>query len=221
AVVLNTTSTGFEYADRTDHGPYAALNISLFGGVFKAGFSTIFLNRKQITGTADPSVALNITDSSYKKGNAFISTAGAKITLPVVFLPTFSATLHNALKQKFKNGRGAGTPDQIKSSLDVGFSVTPQMGTNSRVHFEVNYKDITGEFSDISSTRRILAGLELDLSRVFFIRLGYGDGFGSFGLGAKSKKVEFDVTTYAVDTTAGEIRGKEDRRFVLGLSSGF
>lgn len=222
AVVVDASSvTGFEFADRFDHGPYAALNISLFGGVFKAGISTIFLNRKELIGTADPAATLTVSDASYKKGNAFIGTIGGKITLPVVFLPTFSATLHNAFDQEFKNGGSAGVPDQIKPTVDVGFSITPQIGNSSRVHFELNYKDLSKEFDNVSSSRKFLMGMEIDLSRLFFIRAGYGDGFGSFGLGVKTKKLEFDITTYAVDTTAASFRGKEDRRFALSLSSGF
>jgi hypothetical protein len=222
AVVTDAASTtGFEYADRLDHGPYAALNVSLFGGVFKAGISTIFLNRKELIGKADPAATLTIGSNSYKKGNAFISTAGGKITMPIVFLPTFSATLHNALKQDFNNGRGAGTPDSIKQTLDVGFSITPQMGSQSRIHFEIDYKDLTNQYSDVAAKRKILIGMELDFSRVFFIRAGYGDGFGSFGLGVKSQKVEFDISTYAVDTTSASFRGHEDRRFAISLSSGF
>lgn len=221
AVVEDDSATGFEYADRFDHGPYAALNISLFGGVFKAGVSTVYLNRKEIVGSADPAATLTVSDSAYKKGRAFISTAGAKLTLPIVFLPTFSATMHNAFGQEFGSARGAGAPDKIKQSIDVGFSVTPQIGTGSRIHFEINYKDLSQQFSNVSSTRRFLLGAEIDLSRVFFIRAGYGDAFGSFGLGVKTKKLEFDITTYAVDTTTDKIRGSEDRRFVLGLSSGF
>jgi hypothetical protein len=222
AVVTDVaSSTGFEYADRLDHGPYAALNISLFGGIFKAGVSTIFLNRKELIGTADPQATFSTGSNSYKKGNAFISTVGGKITLPVVFLPTFAATLHNAFKQEFKNGSGAGLPDSIKQSMDVGFSVTPQIGNASRFHLELDYKDLSNQFTDVSSKRKLLLGAELDFSRIFFIRFGYGDGFGSFGLGVKSQKVEFDITTYAVDTTTASFRGHEDRRFALSLSSGF
>lgn len=221
AVVVDDTITGYEFADRFDHGPYAALNISLFGGVFKAGISTIFLNRKELIGTADPAATLSVNDSSYKKGNAFIATAGGKITLPIVFLPTFSATLHNAFDQKFKNGRSAGVPDQIKPSVDIGFSVTPQISNNSRIHLEFNYKDLSKEFDNVSVSRKILLGMELDFSRVFFIRAGYGDGYGSFGLGVRSRKVEFDITTYAVDSSADKFRGEEDRRFALSISSGF
>lgn len=221
ATVVDNSAAGFEFADRFDHGPYAALNISLFGGVFKAGISTIFLNRKELIGTADPAATLTVSDGSYKKGNAFIATAGGKITLPIVFLPTFSATLHNAFDQEFKHGSNAGVPDQIKSSVDVGFSVTPQISNNSRIHLEVNYKDLSKEFKNVSASRKFLLGMELDISRVFFIRAGYGDGFGSFGLGVKSKKLEFDLTTYAVDTSSAKFRGEEDRRFALSLSSGF
>ena len=222
AVVTDTASTtGFEFADRLDHGPYAALNISLFGGILKSGISTIFLNRKELIGKADPSATLTVGSNSYKKGNAFISTFGNKVTLPIVFLPTFSMNLHNALKQKFGNARGAGAPETIKQSMDIGFSVTPQMGSSSRIHFEVNYKDLTKQYDDVSSKRKILVGMELDFARTFFIRAGYGDGFGSFGLGVKSKKLEFDISTYAVDTTSSSFRGKEDRRFALSLSSGF
>lgn len=220
-VTSSTLATGFEYADRFDHGPYAALNISLFGGIFKVGASTIFLNRKELIGTADPVATLSIGSNSYKKGNAFISTAGAKITLPITFLPTFSANIHNALKQEFKGDSAVGTPDNIKQSMDVGFSVTPQIGNASRIHFEVNYKDIANEFTEVAASRKLLLGMELDFSRVFFVRFGYGDGFGSFGLGIKSQKLEFDLSTYAVDTSSASFRGHEDRRFSLSLSSGF
>lgn len=221
AVVEDNTATGFEYADRFDHGPYAALNISLFGGVVKAGVSTVFLNRSEAIGSADPATTLDLEDSAYKKGQALISTVGGKITLPIVFLPTFSATLHNAFDQTFGASRGAGPPERIKQSVDMGFSITPQMGAGSRIHFEINYKDVSREFENVSSKRRILVGAEIDLARLFFIRAGYGDAFGSFGLGVKTKKLEFDLTTYAVDTTTDKIRGSEDRRFVLGISSGF
>lgn len=222
AVVTSATSTtGFEYADRFDHGPYAALNLSLFGGIFKAGVSTIFLQRKEAIGTANPNNTINLGTSAYNKGSMINMTLGGKITFPFVFLPTFAATAHNALDKNFSGARGAGNPTKIPRSYDVGFSITPQIGTSTRIHLEVDYKDLGSAYSGISSTRKMLIGAELDFSRVFFFRIGYGDGFGSAGLGVKSKKVEFDLTTYAVDTTSSAFRGHEDRRFALSLSSGF
>lgn len=221
AVVNSTTATnGFEFADRLDYGPYAALNFSLFGGIFKFGASGIWLTRKEISTTSDPQATLVLGPNSYSKGTAFVVTSGVKLVLPVTFLPTFAATMHNSLHKTFSAG-GAGAPTTIPSSVDFGFSVTPQIGTATRVCMELDYKDFSGAYTGISATRRFLAGLEFDFSRTFFFRLGYGDGFGSAGLGVRSPKLEFDLTTYAVDTTSSAFRGKEDRRFVIGLSSGF
>lgn len=210
----------FEYADRTDHGPYAALNISLFGGVFKLGVSAIYLQRKEKKGAQDQTLSADFEDGEYQKGAAVILTGGAKLTLPVALLPTFAVVLRNAADQDFSSGRAAGTPDKIKQSVDVGFSITPQVGKVIRTHFEINYKDATGAHN-VSNKRKLMAGMEIDIARTFFFRLGYGDGFGSAGIGVKSRRLEFDLTTYAVDTTLTEIRGKEDRRFAMTLSSGF
>lgn len=221
-IVNDTTSiTGFEFADRLDYGPYAALNLSLFGGVFKAGISAVYLKRKELNSTDDPNSTIVIPDSSYKKGTAVIATAGTKLTLPFTFLPTFAATIHNAFDQGFSVGTSSGAPTKIPLSFDLGFSITPRLGTSSRVHLEINMKDIGDAYKAVSTTRKILIGAEFDFSRVFFFRLGYGDGFGSAGLGIKSRTLEFDLTTYAVDTTSAAFKGKEDRRFALGTSSGF
>lgn len=218
ATVTSTTSaTGFEVADRFDMGPYAAMNFSLFGGIFKFGASGIVLYRKEYSGNIDPT--LSTSSLNYNKGTAAIVTGGFKMTLPIAFLPTLAINAHNMLDKHFSSA-GAGAPTSIPRSYDVGFSVTPQIGAQSRFHFEVNYKDISGAYSGVSSTRRILIGAEMDFSRVFYFRLGYGDGFGSGGIGVRTQKVEFDLTTYAVDTTSSSFRGKEDRRFVLGMSTG-
>lgn len=220
-IVTNALSTtGYEYADRFDHGPYAAANLSLFGGVFKAGVSAVLLNRKELISSGDPSSTASVSSSSYKTGSAVITTVGSKLTLPFTFLPTFAGTVHNAIDKGFSSSN-AGAPAKIPRSYDVGFSITPQIGTSTRVHLEVNYKDLGGAYTDVATTRKILFGAEFDFSRVFFFRLGYGDGFGSAGLGIKSRKLEFDLTTYAVDTTTSAFRGHEDRRFAIGISSGF
>jgi len=215
-----TSSTGFEFADRLDTGPYAALNFSMFGGVIKFGASGIVLYRKEINQSVDPNATITLSDSSYSKGIAAIVTGGFKFTLPITFLPTFAANIHNALDKSF-SASGAGAPTKIPRSIDVGFSITPQIASSARIHLEINYKDLTYQYTGVSMARRFLVGAELDFSRVFFFRLGYGDGFGSAGLGVKSKKLEFDLTTYAVDTTSSSFRGHEDRRFSLSLSSGF
>jgi hypothetical protein len=62
--------------------------------------------------------------------------------------------------------------------------------------------------------------MELDIARTFFLRMGYGDGFGSGGIGIRTQKFILDLTTYAVDKSESSFRGNEDRRFVFSISSG-
>lgn len=221
AIIGNELTSKFEYAQRKDSGPYAAINIPIFGGIFKLGASAIYLRRKEIQNEVDKDTVINVTDNDYKIGRAFIITAGTKLTLPVMFLPTLSLTAHNASNNHFGNKGGAGAPDKIKNSMDLGFSLTPQIGKYVRVHMEVNYKDFSNKYTDISSSRKIVAGMEFDFARIMYFRLGYGDGFGSAGLGVRTQKLEFDLTTYAVDKAATGFRGDEDRRFVIGFSTGF
>ena len=230
--VKSTPETGVcsskcvEYVDRTDYGIYGSMNLSLFGGVIKAGATATFLTRSEVDGTADAASELSLTDSSYKKGSALILTGGAKLTLPIAWLPIFSATIHNAVGKDFETTRASGAPNTIKTSIDAGFSVTPKVGSKTWMNVEVNYKDVTNQYkingSPIPIIRRVLIGVELDFARVFFLRFGYGDSYGTAGLGFKSKTVDFDLTTYSVNTdpTSTKIRGDEDRRISLTLSTG-
>jgi hypothetical protein len=91
----------------------------------------------------------------------------------------------------------------------------------SRVHLEAVYRDVHRGHKDVNSKRRVAAGIEIDYARSIFVRAGYGDGYGSFGIGVRSRSVIVDLATYAVDTSEGSWRGREDRRFAMTLSSGF
>ena len=210
----------FEFATRRDHGPYTSLNISLWGGIFKLGATGVWLSRKEAFGESDPEVEIDLQKEDYVKGQALIVISGAKITLPVRWLPTLSARMNNSFDQKFSvSNTYFAAPETIKNSIDVGFSLTPKLSNMSWLHLEMNYKDVTSEY-DADSKRRLALGAEVDIARRFYFRLGLGDGFGSIGIGARANSWQFDLTSYAVDSSASEFRGKEDRRFALTVSSG-
>ncbi len=212
----------FEYAKRTDHGPYLGLNLSMFGGIFKIGVTGTYLTRTEAYGESDINTAIDLQDSQYQKGSAFVLTSGAKLTLPFYALPTFAVKVNNSSSQAFSPADGyGGAPDKVKPSVDLGFSLTPQIGKTMRVHWEFNYKDATGKYDDVGTSRKYAVGMEIDIRRIIFLRLGYADGFGSGGIGLKTQKLEVDLTTYAVDLTDSQFRGDEDRRFVMSISSGF
>lgn len=220
ATIGTEDTAKYEFAERTDLGPYASMNISLWGGILKFGASGILLRRKEIIDETDRDTALELESNDFNKGNALMITGGARLTLPIEFLPTFAATMHNMAGSKFSSS-GAGAPEKKQQSMDLGFSLTPQIGKATRVHFEINWKDFGNRFKDVKTSRKIGLGMELDFARVAFLRLGYGDGWGSGGLGVRGKSFEFNLTSYAIDATSAEFRGREDRRFSMELSAGF
>ena len=211
----------FEYVERTDYGPYAAANFSFFGGIVKIGGSATWLRRKEFQNESDPDEPI-ADELPYRKGHMLHVVAGGKFTLPFRWLPTFAGTVHNSGDDEFtaSTSSGEGAPATIEQTVVAGFSLTPKIGRRSRLHIEVNYKDLLRAYDNVEDSRRWTGGIELDFSRKFFFRLGYGDGFGSAGIGLKSRTFILDLTTYAVDTMAQSWRGQEDRSFSLTFSSG-
>ncbi len=220
SIINDDVANEFEVAERRDQGPVMSLNASLFGGVFKVGATAVYLNRRDLYKAFGPAAPVDINGSDYKKGSSLQLTAGARITFPVTLLPTFSAVLRNATNNDFEDIKAGGAPDDIEQTFDVGFSISPQISKMSRLHMEVNLKDVNNSY-DTDTKRRIAAGVELDFNRRIFLRGGYGDGWGSGGIGVRSRTFILDLTTYAVDRSREDFREEEDRRWVFSLSSGF
>lgn len=221
SIINDDVANQFEIAERRDHGPVMALNASFFGGIFKVGASAVYLMRRDLYKTIGPTESINISDSDYTGGSSVQVTAGARLTLPYDYLPTFSAVLRNATDAKFSKHKDYDLePNKILQTVDVGVSITPQIGQASRLHLELNLKDLNDAYqTDIK--RRMAAGMELDVARKLFLRAGYGDGWGSGGIGVRLKGMTLDLTTYAIDRSFDGFREKEDRRWVLSFASGF
>lgn len=220
AIINDDAANNFEMAERRDHGPVFALNASFFGGVFKIGATGVYLIRRDLYKEVAPNGSTEIQDSDYKYGRGLQVTTGARLTLPWALLPTFSVVLRNATSNDFEGSKSAGPPDEIEQTYDAGFSITPQIGKRIRIHMEANLKDV-GDAYDTDLKRRMAAGVEVDFNRRIFIRGGWGDGWGSGGIGVRSRTFIFDLTTYAVDRSLDGFREEEDRRWALSLSSGF
>lgn len=220
AIVNDDTANEFEIAERKDHGPVGALNISLFGGVLKVGGSAVYLYRRSLYKSFSPTTATSISGPDYREGRSLQITGGTRLTLPIAFLPTFAAVLRNATNNDWEGISTYGAPDKIEQTVDYGFSLTPKLSKRTRFHIEVNFKDAHNAYQT-NTLRRWGGGVELDFNRRIFLRGGYGDGWGSGGLGIRSKKLILDLTTYAVERTANDFRKEEDRRWVISLSSGF
>ncbi len=219
AILNNDTASKFEVAERKDQGPVLSLTASMFGGIFKVGATAIYLSRSELYQAIDPSEEVNIQAGDYKSGKSLQLTTGARLILPVSAMPTFSVVLRNATNNDFEDIKHAGSPDRIKQTVDLGFSLTPQVGRRSRFHFEVNLKDLNNKY-DTDLMRRAALGMEIDFMRQLFLRLGSGDGWGSGGIGFRHRSFILDLTTYAVDRSQDGFRKLEDRRWALAFAFG-
>ena len=160
---------------------------------------------------------IDLSNSDYNEGSVLLLAVGAKITWPIALLPTFAARLNNSLGTGFSGGDNA--PAKIERSFDVGLSITPKLTRFMRLHMEVDMRDLNHRHKNVPFSKKIALGAELDFSRRIFVRLGLSNGFGSFGLGMKTKNFSCDLTTYAVELT-NRLRGQEDRRFAFSFSIG-
>ncbi len=217
AYLGNETTDLFQYRQRVDVGPYIGMNISLLGGVLKLGATAVFLRRKEAFKEQNRQQTFNLVENDFQKGSMNYIISAVRLTLPIRFIPTFSARVNNSGNKDFQ---GSDAPDKIQSTTDFAFSLTPRITSATTVHMEINYKDAFKKYTDIKTKRKWNTGLEVDYMRKVFFRLGYADGFGSFGFGIASKTLRCDITSYAIDKSDSSFRGEQERRFIFSLSSG-
>lgn len=219
---IKSADDPFEISERVDYGPVMALSASIFGGVVKFGATATVLTRKQMSKEFLSTEPTDIdVDVDYKKGTMTHIVASTRITIPVIFLPTFSVVVRNSSDGEWYDEANGGVPDKIPQTVDGSFSFTPFTSRTGRFHFEIAFKDIGNRYDEIPTNRKVVGGFEFDMYRTFFFRAGFGDGWGSGGIGVRNDKFIFDLTTYAVEASLDGYREEEDRRYVMNLAMGF
>ncbi len=218
---LESSTSDFEIAERLDTGPVLALAFSMFGGVVKVGASAVHLTRKEIFRDTPQNQAVNINKEDYSRATMTHVTASTRVTFPVRYLPTFSVVSRNAGDASWGSEDLAGAPEEIPQTTDISASITPILSKGSRIHIEIGRKDLGNKYENVPNERKLQGGIEWNYRRSIFVRAGYGDGWGSGGIGIRTRNVAFDLSTYAVEASEDGFREDEDRRFAIHLSSGF
>lgn len=227
---LEEASSDLELAQRLDQGPVAALNISLFGGVIKFGGSGVILDRTEMQKDFEDGEELDIEEEDdFKKGQMTYTTTGFRLTIPWGWLPTFSAVSRNATNAEWGSPDLGGEPNEIPNTVDYSFSLTPQLGKVIRMHMEVVQRDVGNKYDLISPAKKLQAGLEFDFKRMMFVRFGYGQGWGTAGIGVRSRNFIFDLATYALERVTldddgepeNKVKTNQDRRYLFHIAMGF
>lgn len=220
---MGMTSTAasqtYEYLYRQDQGPYLAFNLSFLGGVFKLGLTGLYLYRKELDGSSPADQSITIEDDDFNRGQGVFGIAGFRFTYPTDWLPTLSAVYQNIASGDFDN-YGAAPVSPYPSNLTAGFSISPQVGKLTRLHFEADYVDALRENKNLDDIDRLELGMELDYDRSSFLRVGWLDGYISGGIGFTTAHLSINFSTYGINTSLAPGEELQDRRYVFAISYG-
>ncbi len=217
--IPDSSSPTVEYIYRQDQGAFLGFNVSLLGGVIKLGLTGLYIWRKELDGQSPADQSIIIESDDYNRGQGYFGIAGFKFTYPSDWLPTLSAAYQNIAGNTFDN-YGTAPVSPYPQNLTVAFSLSPQVGKETRLHLEADYVDALRENSNVQDKDRFEASMELDYYRQAFLRLGWLDGYLSGGFGFTWSHLTLNLSTYGVQATLAPGQTVQDRRFVLSMSYG-
>ncbi len=207
--------------------PTLGLSAGMFSGRIKFGVAVrgVQLTEKDTSTT-------NLLNQGYQtdapEGFGIALDAGSSFTLPWDFLPTVAVVARNiggtsfpgsAPFYKFATGT-APHPDMIKSTYDVGGSLTPKIGRKTTLNLAGDFRDATNRYG-VSTLRRVNLGGEIGFNKYFFLRGGISRGYWTSALGVTGKKATLDIGTYAEELSAKAFRVQEDRRVFIRFGGKF
>ncbi len=201
---------------RNRFAPTAALAFRLLDGVIRIGASVHLLN----VGEMDKTFSSGATDykSSVQTGTGLSKNIGATLTLPIKFLPSFSAVFRDAGSTLFKKGLvsafGSGElADNRGGTVDLGASATVYFGKNIETRWTADLRDATQRLGAVT-TRKFNFGGEISIKRFLHLRGGYSAGHFSAGLGLNGRNGTLDFAVYT-DETSNTSTSQQDTRFSI------
>lgn len=210
---------------RNRFAPTAALSFRLFKGIFRFGWTSQYLN----VGDADSWTPQPISGGTLdfkqfiQSGAGWAHTAGATLTFPVRYLPSFSFVARNIWNTRFdkpqlvKFGDGSTVPD-MPMTYDLAAGATFYLGKNLEFHPEIDYRDGLNALNG-DQLRHVFGGFELGVFETVKLRAGMAHGYLSFGFGIATRKASIDFAVYADEKDDG-LRQNMDTRYAIQYTWG-
>lgn len=207
--------------------PTMGISLGLLGGRFRLGAA---FRAIQITEN-DKQAALSQGSIGYRmdaaEGFGFGVDVGTLISLPVPGLPTLGFVARNLGDTMFPSeapsGFATGTVtrhDKVPMTYDASFALFPKLAQRSVFTIAADYRDVTN-VTNTDFARRLNFGIEMNLSRVLFLRAGMTRGYWSAGFGLSSKHGSLDIGTYSEELHPTRYNDLEDRRISIRYGSRF
>lgn len=206
--------------------PTMGISVSALGGRMKLGVAV-----RGVQITENDKSTRDFTNIGYTvdpaEGFGLALDAGTLISLSWSALPTFGFTARNigdtSMSGSALSSFGTGVitrHDKVKMTYDAGFGLFPKLGQKSVLSLAADYRDILNVHG-VDIKRRINLGMEIDVSRTFYLRTGVSRGYWTAGFGLASKFGSFDFGTYSEELDRTGFRVLEDRRFSIRYGSRF
>jgi hypothetical protein len=194
--------------------------------ILKIGLGAKALLRNQLLGSFSPTALSDATavSSAMKEGIGLGADLGLMATAPISYLPTFGIVWKDILSTRFMPSRflnplASGTPDPIAQSIHLAVSASPAIGKGKRLSISAEFRHL--ELSDLPLQKRLHFGLQLAVSKRFFLWFGMNQLLlPTGGMATRMPGGDLEIGTNAVDIGAGSVV-LPDRRLFMRYTIGF
>lgn len=220
----NPANPLFSLTNTYDIIPTFAIGVPLYGSMLKLGTSAKIIWRAQFDEALPYS---EMVDMSFKdelrEGFALAVDAGATLTLPVRYLPSFTLVARNIGDTKFYDVKNImssnppGVPDTLLQTLDLGFGCYIIISSELKLKYALDYRDILDEYQNHWS-KHLHTGAELAYGKgknpYLKLRAGVNQLRPTAGFSLSSKNNTLDFAFYGVEM-GNSLLEQSDYRYVL------
>jgi len=201
-------------------GVHAGLGFGFWDGKLRVGVGAKYVKAYRLQRTY---TAFDISQSDFEdrveddlmEGSGFGFDAGVMTTIPVLLKPTFGLMILNIADTDL------GDAGELPQQINLGFSVSHGFGSWLALTGAADWMDVTKNVgTDDDLYKRLHFGLEAQLIKIFYLRTGLYQGYGTYGATVDFKLLKLDYANYAeeIGSAAGD---RADRRHVVQLSLGW
>lgn len=223
--ITDKPATVMDLYMRNDIAWVMGFNFRFFDGRIKLGFNARAINRVLIDDDAIPVASTGLTVKGLsREGFGVASDVGLIMTAPWQWLPTLAAVYRDVGVTSYTmndgllhNNSDNTPPPRTPATLDVGFSVQPIVGRQSRLTIAAEVRDVLIKVEDKDTeddlSRRLHYGFELNIKDFLFFRAGMNQGYWTAGAEMSMFKYQLQAATYGEEVGTKNAK-LEDRRYV-------
>ena len=222
---VDKTGTIFRLDYTNDYAAALGYCFRFFGGVLKVGTSARLVDRTEIHQDLDATSTNLSIDALSREGLGLGADIGFILTAPVQYLPTLSIVVRDVGGTSYGLGNGivhstSLRPADTPQKIDAGIAIFPILANETRLTFTGDFHDAMMVDPDHDVSKRIHAGMELNVHDFFFLRGGMNQRYWTAGIELATSNFQLQAASYGEDVGPSGTP-TEDRRWVTKFTFRF